>query len=300
MSELESLEGNFVGVIPPISFRQLWYVKQLLLMFDKLALDLGHSSLPLVERRILENAKKEIKWLNGKGFLTTLSGLAAGNLDSQKSSNLHIPVIGEDLLAPVIGRRHNLMGRVARLAGITTIDLRLTASELRTTYGVDAVAVPSKIEPQSADATADRDAVVRIVLREFPTPSNSTPWENIEEFHRDDAARTEFHRLKQWINKTGKAGLKQYEVTDELRELIYTYAEGIKAHRIKAERGILEVLVTTTAEIAEGLVKGNFSTAAKALFEVSKHKIKLLEEERETPGREVAYIVTARSKFTNS
>jgi len=58
------------------------------------------------------------------------------------------------------------------------------------------------------------------------------------------------------------------------------------------------VLVTTTAEVAENLLRLKVSVAAKALFSVKEHKLKLLEEEKKTLGREIAYVVTARRTFT--
>lgn len=299
MSGLNSLSRKFVGIIPPMSFQHLSYLKRLLLMFDSLALDLGRSSLSPVERKIMESARNEIDWLSNQGLLTTLGGLVAQNTDGVFPSRRSQPsVIGEDLLTQGLGIDPNLIGRVVRLATVATVGLRYSASELRSIYGVDAVAVPSKLEPQDSDATADRDVVIQIVLQEIPAPSDSTPWENIEDFRRDQKSRAEFSRLKQWINKMGKTGLKQYEVADELREIIYSYEERMKLHRIKAERGILEVLVTTTAEVAEGIVKFNWSTAAKTIFKARNYKLKLLEEEKETTGREVAYIVSAQRVFS--
>jgi hypothetical protein len=71
-------------------------------------------------------------------------------------------------------------------------------------------------------------------------------------------------------------------------------------HKMKAQRGILEVLVTTTAEVAENLLRFKVSTAAKAIFAVKDHKLKLLEEGKKTVGREIAYIVSARKAFRTS
>jgi hypothetical protein len=71
--------------------------------------------------------------------------------------------------------------------------------------GIDAVPL-MKSDIGDADAVADGDAVIRITLREFPAPSDATPWESIQGFRRDKAARERFWSLKRWINKTDKAG----------------------------------------------------------------------------------------------
>jgi len=291
------LLGKFVGVVPAMSFQNVSYLKQLLLMFDRLALDLGTSGMSLVERRILTNASKDIEWLSREQLLTTLAGLAAGSDLGVRRAE--VPVFGGSFIEAGIRGGGYLMGRVGGLHRVAAgSGLRYTASELRAKFGVDAVAVPPNIEVANADAPAGHEAVVRIALSEFPLPPESTPWQNIRDFRSDDGARSQFSRLKQWINRIGKAGLQEYEVSDHLRELLYEYEESMNLHKMKAQRGILEVLVTTTAEVAENLLRFKVSTAAKAIFAVKDHKLKLLEEEKKTVGREIAYIVSARRAFS--
>jgi hypothetical protein len=292
-----SLAGKFVGVIPPAACQQLGYLKRLLLMFERIALDFGSGKLSIVERRILESAKNELNYLSGEGLLTTLTALAPSGADQPFRGT---QTSGEDLIAAGIGatKARLLVGRMNEMAWVAMADLRQTASKLREVYGVDAVAVPTELEPANADAAADRHTVVRIALAEFPTPSDTTPWEDIKEFRKDETARQEFARLKQWVNKTAKAGLKQYEVVDELRSLLTDYAATMHLHKIASHQGVIEVLVTTTAEVAEDLVKFKWSGAAKSIFNVRKHHLKLLQEESTASGREVAYILTARRKFS--
>ena len=61
--------------------------------------------------------------------------------------------------------------------------------------------------------------------------------------------------------------------------------------------GFVETLVTTTAEIAESLVKFQWSTLAKKLFDVKHRQIDLMKAEMTLPGREVAYVVKLRETF---
>ncbi|HMC31430.1 MAG TPA: hypothetical protein VKL99_11395, partial [Candidatus Angelobacter sp.] len=275
------LAGKFVGVVPALSFQKISHLKRLLLMFDSLALDLGTPGMSVVERTILANAKKDIEWLSREKLLTTLSGLVAGLTSSRAS----VPVTGGELIEPGMRAMTRLMGRAGGLTRTATgTALRYTASELRSKFGIDAIAVPSLIDVQDVDAPAGHEAVVRIALNEFPLPDESTGWQNIRDFRHDEGSRSQFSRLKQWINRTGKAGLKEYEVADELRELLYSYELGMKFHKMKAQRGILEVVITTTAEVAENLVRFKISNAAKAIFAIKDYKLKLLEEEKATLG----------------
>lgn len=296
---LPAIAGKFVGVVPPLSFQTLSMPKRLLLMFDQLALDLGASSMALIERRILQRASGEIRWLSSQGLLTTLGGLAA-SVAPPAGSHPTIAVAGGDLLEPVLGRRLDLMGRVGHLERLAAQGLRQTAADLRSHYGIDAVAVPESLSAEDSDAAVTRDRVIRIVLREFPSPSDSTPWEAIQDFRDDRDAVAKFARLKSWINRTGRSGLKEYEVADELRWLIHEYEENMRLHRMRAEKGILEIVITTTAEIAEGIIKVRWSEAARAIFDVKKQRLQLLTEEKDSIGREVAYIPAARRRFNHS
>ena len=66
---------------------------------------------------------------------------------------------------------------------------------------------------------------------------------------------------------------------------------------MQRDTGVIETLVCTTAEIAESLVKFQWSKIAKKLFEVRHKQIELMKVEMAAPGREVAYIVKARERF---
>ena len=163
--------------------------------------------------------------------------------------------------------------------------------------GIDAVPIMSPFEDLDIDAEADRDAVIRLTIRSFPVPTDVTPWEAIADFRSDKEARDKFWSLKQWINKVGKNGLKNYEVTDELKSLLNEYNQSMNLHKLKNEMGVFEVLVTTTVSVAEDLVRFKWSNVAKSVFQVHKQRVKLLEDERGLPGRDVAYIASAIEKF---
>lgn len=68
-------------------------------------------------------------------------------------------------------------------------------------------------------------------------------------------------------------------------------------HELRVTRGVMEVLVTTAAEVAEDIVKMKWGKVAKAQFEWSRNKIALYDAEQTAPGREVAYIIKALQHF---
>ena len=100
------------------------------------------------------------------------------------------------------------------------------------------------------------------------------------------------------MNGVSKNGVTQVEVMDELRGLLADYQKSMDLHTMKSHTGVFEVVVTTTAAVLENIVKVKWSDAAKAVFQVHKQDVKLLEDERNLPGKEVAYIANAIDRFS--
>ncbi|MEW6363142.1 MAG: hypothetical protein AB1714_00735 [Acidobacteriota bacterium] len=289
----------FVAVIAASTFADPGELKRLLLLFERLALDLTQQHLTLVERRALSLGKNDFEFLRKEGLLTTVEGTRAADRkylpevtpDPQDADVVGLQGIGRVLAIAA--------GRVGPAARIQRPGLRQLALHLRETRQFDAVAA-GRENQVSIDAPADRGDVVRITLNALPTPSDLTPWEAIAEFRRDPDSILKHMRLKDWINKVAKLSVPIHELEDELLHLQYEYEEFMKSHRIKSTKGIVEVLVTTAAEIAEDLVKMKWGKMAKAPFEVVRQRAALYEAERQAPGREVAYILKARQRFGGS
>lgn len=291
-----SLRGRFVGVVPPLSFKNLGELKRLFLMFDRLALDMGSSGISHVERTILTGARAEIDWLSQQQLLTTLGGIISNATGPRIYSDM--PVYGGDLLDLGYRGASRYAGRIGGMMKVVSgRALRVTASELREKFGVDAVAVQNALESENADAPAGYEAVVRITIREFPVLYDSTPWNLIMEFRADEESRAQFPRLKKWINNTARSGLREYEVADDLRELLLAYQLGIKQHKMKAAQGELNMVVATSVDVAETLTRTQLTGKSKGLFAVTDYKLNLLDEERKMPGREIAYILSAKAAF---
>lgn len=142
------------------------------------------------------------------------------------------------------------------------------------------------------------DHVLSMIMNFIPEPSIETPWAAIIEYRQDEDAKKQFTALKHWINTALASSKSIKELEDELAYLINEYKDHMKLHHMKIELGTMETVVVASAELLENLVKFKFGKAAKALFAVQKKKVELLEAERQAPGRQLAYIINARGKFS--
>jgi len=292
--------SDVVAVIPPIALSDESYVKQVLLLFDRIAIDLATTGVSSLLPD-LRSAQDLVRRLAANGLVTTV-----GALLSEQTGHLVSPVSvdGLDLLGDMLGRGFGeKLARSGALASFATIGIRKSAAQLRKERGLDAVIVaPSEslaeiAPPLESDKEVQRDLVFRVTLAEFPVPAETTEWSSILEFKSADHTRRHLSLLRQWINKTATRQSRPAEIRDEIQELQFQYRESLRIHRIKANSGALELFVTVAAEVAEGLVKFKFGEAAKAVFAMKREYVKLIEAEAVAPGREVAYIMHANERF---
>lgn len=287
---------RFVGVVAATTFAKPSELKRLLLLFEQLALDLSNQSLTLVERRALSMGKNDFDFLQKEGLLTTVEGARAEER-GHRPEVTQDPDFAESVGLQGIGRALRIAaGNIGPAGRIQRPGLRELALRLRQTTGVDAVAVGDENQV-SVDSPATRADVIRLTLPALPAPSELTPWEAISEFRRDPDSIRKYLRLKSWINKVGRVNTPLHELENEFLELMFEYEEFMRVHQLRTTKGVLEVLVTTTAEVAEDLVKMKWGKVAKAPFEWSRQKAALYDAEHEAPGREVAYIVKALHHF---
>jgi hypothetical protein len=129
----------------------------------------------------------------------------------------------------------------------------------------------------------------------MPEPDESTPLDRILEFRNDPVAMSKLRALRRWMAKMTKANVSPRELADELQWLLDEYETYMKVHEMKIRRGVVETLITGTAEMLENLVKIKWGELAKMLFAISARKIDLLEAELKAPGREISYVVHVRS-----
>jgi hypothetical protein len=139
--------------------------------------------------------------------------------------------------------------------------------------------------------------VIEIVFNNLPTPSEETPWEQILEYRADPESRAKFLDLRNWINEIAREKLSAVEVAEKLEYLLSQYQRQVNLHKMKANIGVIETVIVTSAEIAEDLVKLKFGKLAKMPFSIRRRQIALLETELTAPGNEVAYILRTQQAF---
>lgn len=95
------------------------------------------------------------------------------------------------------------------------------------------------------------------------------------------------------MNDVARAELPPAEVEVKLEHLINEYQRHMKVHRMKNNVGKLRTILFTAANVLDR----KFTDAAHTLFSAKQRSLEVLEEERTSPGKEVAFIVSAREKF---
>lgn len=142
--------------------------------------------------------------------------------------------------------------------------------------------------------------VVEVVLHQLPVPDEGTPLEQILGFRTDPDIDVHREQLRRWMRQVAQGADRLVNVEEELQYLMSAFEDHLRLHRMKAERGMLQTVLTVPLEVAEALVKLRWSDAVKPLFSIRTGKVALMEAERSAPGREVAYITKARQHFRSA
>lgn len=160
---------------------------------------------------------------------------------------------------------------------------------------------PPKWSCSVPTATPAPGSVTSIVLDAFPLPDESATFEDIINFKEDPDTSRKRQLLQRWTHNLATKGVtSEKEIAQEIEWLLADYEEHMRLHKMKINRGTLETVFVTGAEIAEDLAKFKWGAAAKLLFSASHRKIELLEAEMKAPGRELAYISKARERFNSN
>jgi hypothetical protein len=176
-------------------------------------------------------------------------------------------------------------------------ETRAYAAALRATISVDAVALTAVSDETQIDRPADRADILRVVVNEFPTPDEETPWEALIDFKRDPDSAAKLFGIREWVREIATEGRDLPGVQDKLKYLLSEHVAHMARHKLKYSRGALEAVVVTGAEIAEDLVKFKWKELAKMLFSIRTKQIELLEAEANSPGNQLAYLLHTQRKF---
>jgi hypothetical protein len=300
---------KLIGVAPPSALQD---IKRELLLFDQLAIT--HDEKDWEFRSKDPSLAADLDWLEQKGLV--FKSYQAGNIElgfemvEQKKGRgillrpTQVPKRDRkgEILEP-LGLRLASKLRNRRVRDLTLIFedflCRLESEHLRSSEDTEAVSIrpPFPEVSETFGIKTEKGHVARIVIKEIPEPSEATSLERILEFRQDPETKRKMLSLRRWIHNTATKQLPQNEVAEELEWLIAEYQQHMRLHDMKYNRGALEIVVKTIGELAEDLAKFRFGKMSTLPFSLSHRRIDLLEAELKAPGREIAYVVHARTQF---
>jgi hypothetical protein len=242
-------------------------------------IDNGIALEPLHEERIAYN-RLTAAWLDGEvaKYTTPYTDDAA-----QESSHFDLDAYTRNLGA-TSGPPLEQLGREV-------------AGEYSRTTGERAVIVASA-QSGEMPLPSGVDLVVEVVLNQLPMPTSDTPWDDVLRFRDDNALRTSYFQLHRWINHAATQSNDRGVLRDELRALLAEYREAVQIHRLRFKQGGLRALLTIIASTLQNALTANLTASVDALFSIRDRRIALIDEERRSPGREVAYIFDANERFS--
>jgi hypothetical protein len=164
----------------------------------------------------------------------------------------------------------------------------------------DTVPICSESLPRhiSDGSQSNRDVTtVNIALDCFPCPDESCSWQDILDFKAELSNKLwDFRRFLELLATKPRS---ESEIRDDIEWMLNEYTNAMKIHHLKSSQSFFEVYVIPAIELAEDLVKFNWSKIAKGALQVQKRKVELMEAEMKAPGRECAYVFDARKRFGN-
>jgi hypothetical protein len=294
-------------------------LKKYSLFFDKISLlklrglqqfdDMLHKS----TAKDLKRAKAEFRWLEEHGFVTLIdeetcfARIRAGTAHAWDPKYSDIVTAPERIADAVIEEK--LHGR--RFA-VTPYDRQHAANVGENLSDAWVRLFSALFEKQNADIqiapiccrvptravegeAVSREMILRVALDQFPVPGPGSAWEDILAFRKEMHGK-QWHFRRFIKNLAGKRQ-SENEIKDDLEFMLHQYSEAMRVHNLKAGNSFIEVYVIPVIELAENLVKFNWSKIAKGALGVSKREVELMEAEMKAPGRECAYVFEARRKF---
>lgn len=157
--------------------------------------------------------------------------------------------------------------------------------------GIEAFPIYS-YEPKYRDL-GKKEEVLKFTLSKIPEPSENTSWEQIMDFRKNPENMTKYFRLIKWMNEVARKNIPLNEVEEEYKSLYLDYADQYRIHKMKANQGFLEILVTAGIDVLSDQL--GIGTIRTSLFSIWKHHLNLIESESKFPGREIAYIYKAQN-----
>jgi hypothetical protein len=187
---------------------------------------------------------------------------------------------------------------------LTSTQLDVFARHLAEHYcgpDVDVVGICSKPLPLSLDPTPNSapsrgfSSTISVAIEMLPCPADDCAWQDIIDFKAE--LRDKQWCFRRFLKQLATKPQTESEIRDDIEWTLNEYAKAMAIHHIKASQSFFEVYVLPVIEVAENLVKFNWTKIAKGALDVKKRNVELLEAEMRAPGRECAYLFDARKRW---
>jgi hypothetical protein len=147
------------------------------------------------------------------------------------------------------------------------------------------------------DNSFSTNKVLSVLLNKFPIPSDDFDIKDFIAFKNDPDTKLKLLRLKDWVIEISKKDYTSKEIEQKIEYLLEEYTNQFEIHKIKYNLSSFETIVSISLEVLENIVKLNFSKASKALFDLRKQELNLLEAEQKLMGRELALIYKIKNRL---
>ncbi len=142
-----------------------------------------------------------------------------------------------------------------------------------------------------------KSPVLEVILESLPVPVDNLPWEQVLEYRSDPESQRKFTALRVWMQDIVRKDYSKKEIEERILHMTNEYERHMKIHDLKTKRGTLKVVLVTSLETIENLVKFKWSKSVESLFTLFEKKYDLIEAEMKAPGKEIAYILDAQKKL---
>lgn len=140
--------------------------------------------------------------------------------------------------------------------------------------------------------------VINILLNAFPVPTPDVPYQDVIEFKREEKVQTSLQLMRRWMRKNvAKENVSSITIAEELSDALHDYTEHMRLAGMKYRTEMCQVLVTFPLATVERVLKLRFSQLFDPIFAIRKAKIALYEAELKAPGRELAFLHSAKERF---
>jgi hypothetical protein len=316
MAELIGIIDGLLALRPP-------FLKRAALLFDKMAVPLNPDVIDYWSKSHPEECQ-ELIWLMERGLVFEPK-LPTAETDIDPNLRKEVEqyaATAADYLSKTIGGRnplditvHNVSSIFAEMTAdpkfyeeeaLRVIGNYLLAGETLSRMvgcflrndGIKAYPVLHSSLKATTASKASLTEVLEIVLKNIPTPSDQTPWEQIFEYRSDPESRAKFLDLRNWMNEIFHQKLSATEISEKLEYLLSQYERHLRLHKMKSNAGVIETIIVSSGEGLENLLKLKLGKLTKQLFSMRQRKIELLEGELTAPGSEVAYILKTQETFS--